>query len=314
MNRFLRIFAPAILLIAGLLGTYLVLLALGVNTVNYTFMIGFPCFASAVILYFRPQGTCRRLIGSLIWLIAIMFGAIVALLSTGLEGLICVVMALIPIILGTMLGGVLYVIYLRWRNETRGALNVLVLPVFAFSILSVFHAPPAEYVISNSVVINAPSDHVFTMIKSIPDISPEEIPTRLPHLLGIPKPTAAVWEENENGATRHSYWGSGVHFFEKITSIEENKRISWDFEFPEGWIDEGIEDPHVKVGGPYFDILSGAYMLEEIDGMTRLTLTTRTYDNSGLGFYAEFWHRYFFETFHEVILDLVKTRIEGEAL
>lgn len=313
MSRFIRIFAPAILLIVGLLCTYLVLLALGVNAVSYTFLIGFPCLASAVILYFRPQGTCRTLVGSLIWLFAVMFGAVAASVISGLEGLICVAMALVPIILGTMVGGVLYVISLRWRNETRGSLNVLVLPVFAFSILSVFHAAPAEYVISNSVVINAPPDRVFVMIKSIPDISAEEIPTRLTHLLGIPKPTAAVWEENENGATRHSYWGSGVHFFEKITSIEENKCISWDFEFPQGWIEEGIEDPHVKVGGPYFDIVSGAYMLEEIDGMTRLTLTTRTYDNSGLGFYAEFWHRYFFENFHEVILELVKARIEGEA-
>lgn len=310
MNRFFRIFAPAIFLILGLLATYFLALAFALDTVSYTFLIGFPFVSSGVILYFRPKGTCRTLIGSVVWLVAIVLGAIAASLVTGLEGLICVAMAIVPIIIGTLAGGVYYVVLLRWSKETRGAPNAVIVPIIALTALSAFQAPSAVYVISNSVLVNAPPERVFMMIKSIPDISPNEIPTRLPHLLGVPKPTAAVWEENEDGATRHSFWGSGVHFVERITGVEENKRVTWDFEFPEGWAEDGIEDPHVKVGGRYFDVLSGEYILEEIDGMTRLTLISRTYDNSGLGFYAEFWHRFFFENFHEVILELVKMRIE----
>lgn len=312
MKTFLKVFAPAIFLIVGLLATYLLLLALKLDTISFTFIIGFPFISSIVILRFRPQGTCQTLIGSVVWLLVIMLAAITIAVCAGFEGMLCIAMAIFPIIIGILAGGVFYVVFLRWRKEARGALNVVSLPIIAFLSLSFFQPPPAEYVISNSILINAAPDRVFMMIKSIPDISPDEISTRLPHLLGIPKPTAAVWEENQNGAIRHSHWGGGVHFLERITGIEANKRIAWDFEFPDGWIEEGIEDHHIKVGGHDFDVLSGEYTLEKIDGMTRLTLMTRTYDNSGLGFYAEFWHRFFFERFHESILELVKMRIENE--
>lgn len=107
---------------------------------------------------------------------------------------------------------------------------------------------------------------------------------------------------------RRSYWGDGVHFREIITDVVPNRRIAWDFAFPEGWVVEGIEDPHIKVGGRYFDVLSGEYRLEPLGELTRLTLTTRTYDNSGFGAYAKFWYFFFLENFHEAILQVVKAR------
>ncbi|MCK5500862.1 MAG: polyketide cyclase/dehydrase, partial [Tritonibacter mobilis] len=97
---------------------------------------------------------------------------------------------------------------------------------------------------------------------------------------------------------------------ERITAYDPARRIAWDFEFPEGWAPEGIEDQHVKVGGPYFDVLRGEYLLEEKDGKTQLTLTSWTYDGSGMGGYAEFWHNFFFDDFHDVILHVVKARTE----
>jgi hypothetical protein len=311
MYRFARIFAPALALIAGLLASYLLLLSLGMETVSYTFLIGFPAIASGVVLHFRPTGSLRTLIGSVVWLFAIMLGAIAASLVTGLEGMLCVAMATVPLLIGTLTGGVMYLVFLRWREETRGALKVVILPIALLAGLNAVQAPPTNHVISNSIMINAAPEEVFRMIKSIPDISPDEVETRLPHLLGIPKPTAAIWKTGEDGPKRHSYWGQNVRFTEVITGIEKNRRMSWNFEFPQGWAKDGIEDPHVKVGGRYFDILSGEYILEDIEGMTRLTLITRTYDNSGLGSYARFWHRLFFENFHEVILDVVKNRTEA---
>ncbi|MEW7008625.1 hypothetical protein [Lentilitoribacter sp. EG35] len=313
--KIIRIAAPAILLVAGLLGLYVIALMIDVELVSFAFLFGFPILCGLIIMHFRPKGSFKSFGKALLWLIGIMAISVAMSVTTSLEGMICIAMAVVPILLGTLLGGVIYLMVIRWKQEANGSLKIVTLPIIAFALLGLPEnqpMPPEIYEISNMIEVNAPPEVVFNMLKSIPDISPQEIPTRMSHLLGVPKPTEAIWEESPNGTIRHSHWGEDVHFIERITAIEKNRRIAWDFEFPEGWIAEGLEDPHVKVGGKYFNILSGEYLLEDMDGKTRLSLTTRTYDNSQLGAYSKFWHEFFFKDFHNVILILVKNRTEAK--
>ncbi|MCX7568171.1 polyketide cyclase/dehydrase [Sulfitobacter sp. F26169L] len=306
----IRVLAPALALAAGMLGLFAVMLALGVNTVSFGFLIGLPVIAGCVILHFRPAGTFRSFGGALVWLVGISLLSVLGSLVSGLEGLICVAMAIVPIIIGTLVGGVIYLTAQRWLSGRHSSLKIITLPVLALFMLDMLPTQPRTYLISNSIVIDAPVAMVFDMLKTIPDIAANEIPTRASHLLGVPKPTHAIWQEGPDATVRHSHWGEHVHFREHITAIDSNRRIEWTFAFPDGWAAEGIEDPHITVGGRYFNVLSGGYTLDELAGKTRLTLHTRTYDNSNLGAYAKFWHRFFFEDFHEVILILIKSRAE----
>jgi hypothetical protein len=311
MSKFIRVFIPAFVLIVGMLVVYAIAIALKVETVSAAFLLGFPAIAGFLILRFKPKGTLKGVVKNVGWLVGVFLSALVGSLVTGQEGLICVAVAVVPMLLGVLAGGFIYMLFLRWKDDTKGALKAVTIPVLALLLVGLPSKEPQIYTITNEIVISAPVDVVFGMLKSIPDIAPDEIQTRASHLLGVPKPTAAVWEETQDGAVRHSFWGDDVHFREMITAFEQNKRIAWDFAFPEGWVADGIEDPHVKVGGRYFNVISGEYILEDLGRSTRLVLTTRTYDNSGLGAYAEFWHHFFFEDFHEVILDLVKMRTEA---
>lgn len=314
LSKIVYVLVPIFALAAGLLGFYVLVLAAGGETVSITFLVGFPFIAGITILFFRPKGTFESFGGALFYMVATIVLAIIGAFVTGFEGLICIAMAVVPLILSTLAGGILYLLVLRMKSEGRNIVKAVSLPVLAIALLVKPHPQAETYAISNSVVIDAPPAVVFAMIQNIPDISPDEMPTHASHLLGVPKPTSAFWVDEPNGPVRHSFWGEGVHFVERITHFEENSHISWDFEFPENWIVEGIEDPHVKVGGRYFDVLSGGYILENLGDRTRLSLTTRTLDSSGLGVYAEFWHHFFFEDFHESILVLVKDRSETAAL
>ncbi|TDQ64269.1 polyketide cyclase/dehydrase/lipid transport protein [Maritalea mobilis] len=310
-QRLFHTLLPAIALISGLLALYIVGLAINIEMVSFTFLVGYPIVAGAVILHFRPTGKMWGFGKSILWIIGIALASLLASLFSGLEGVICVTMAAVPILMGTLLGGVIYLTIRRWQNYGQSHLKAIVAPVLAVATVSMISFPAEYYTISNSIEIDAPPATVFAMLKDIPDIEPEEITTRPVHWLGVPKPTHAVWRESAVGTVRYSHWGDGVHFREVITQFEQDRKISWDFEFPEGWVREGIEDQHIKVGGRYFDIISGGYQLEDLGGKTRLTLTTKTYDNSKLGPYAKFWHHFFFEDFHLAILELVRNRVEA---
>lgn len=312
--QWFRSIAPSLGLILGAILSYVLALILEIEMVSWAFLIGYPLILGLVIMRFRPKGTFGRFWKAVGWLLVVMLLSIFGTFALGLEGLICVAMAMVPMLAATLLGGVIYLAVVRWRQEAAGGLQVTLLPLLAAAGLALPDTPPRSYEFVSEIVIQASPQMVFAALKSIPDIAPEEIATRPSHLLGVPKPTAAVWQDTPEGpelALRHSYWGADVHFLERITEIEPDRRIAWDFDFPQGWASEGIEDRHVTVGGPYFDVLSGGYDLTPVEGGTHLRLTTRTYDASGLGSYAWFWHRFFITDFNEVILLLVKARIEA---
>lgn len=312
-NKYFKVLFPAFLLAAGMLAIYALAIKWGAETVSFAFLLGFPLLAGFIIMWFRPPGTFQTLGKSVAWLVGVLLLSILLSYLTGQEGLLCIAMAIVPLLVGTLAGGFIYFLALRWRGNSTDGLKIVVWPVIALGFLSVVPTAPKTYEISNRTLIYAPAALVFQMLKSIPDIRPDEVPTHASHLLGVPKPTSAVWVEGPEGAVRHSYWGEDVNFHEVITDVVPDRLISWDFEFPEGWVADGIEDPHIQVGGRYFGIISGEYRIEPLGNQTRLTLTTRTYDNSGLGAYAEFWHRYFFNDFHEAILHVVDARATAAA-
>ena len=307
-NKILRVLIPAALLAGGMLLIYVVAINWGLETVSYAFLLGFPMISGAIIMWFRPKGSFQTLGKSIAWLVGVLLLAILSSFVTGQEGLLCIAIAIVPLLFGTLAGGFIYFLAQRWRDDASDGLKIVAWPVLALALLSAVPTEPKTYEIANETVIDAPVGVVFEMLKSIPQISADEVPTHASHLLGIPKPTSAVWVEGPQGIVRHSNWGDDVHFHEVITEIVPDQLIAWDFAFPKGWVADGIEDPHIQVGGRYFSVVSGSYRLEPIGKQTRLILTTRTYDNSGLGTYAEFWHRFFFEDFHLAILHVVKSR------
>ncbi|WP_226550801.1 SRPBCC family protein [Celeribacter naphthalenivorans] len=310
MARWLKVMLPLICLVAGMFVIYFLTLWSDRDLVSLSFVIGFPFVAGGVFTVFRPRGAFRGLIGLIFWIVLVMVLSLAGSQASGFEGLICIAMAGVPMIGAALLGGVIALTVRRAKVDRKTTTGVYLLPLLAFVALDQLPNAPRIYAISNTVVIDAPAAAVFEFVKEIRDIRPEEIDTRASHLLGVPKPTEALWVEGTEGVVRQSSWGDEVRFLEHITRIEPGRVIEWRFEFPEGWA-EGVEDPHLQVGGAYLDILSGGYEIEPMGDKTRLTLTTRSLDRSGFGAYARFWHHFFIEDFHLVILDLVKHRMEA---
>lgn len=278
-----------------------------IEFVNWSTILTLPLFFGMLIARITPQSK-PSFVQMITWPPMFAAGVLLFSLVTGLEGLICVWMAMVPFVAASMLGGLIYYIYQTWREEqSRSKLSIcFVIPFLAIYAESQLPPTNTPHLVQTTIRIDAPVDVVFSSLKSIQDIKPDEVKTNLTHYLNIPKPTSATWY----GTHRVSQWGPDVQFIERITSVAENDHINWDFEFPEGWIKEGIEDHHIEIGGKFFSVDHGGYELETVGDHTLLTLWTKTTDHTRLGAYAEFWNSFFIGNFHDAILYVVKNRIE----
>jgi hypothetical protein len=280
-----------------------------IDFVNVSTIITLPIFYGIMISKITPDAH-RDTLQYFFW--APIFSMATLLLSyiSGLEGLICVVIALAPFTLASMVGALIYYVYRSWRKDQHenGLRIGFIIPFIAIFAESQLPLLTNTHLVENKIEINAPIDVVFQSLKSIDDIRPEEVETNLTHYLNIPKPTSAQWQ----GTRRISNWGPDVRFIENITSIGENDHINWDFEFPDGWIKDGIEDHHIRIGGRHFSVDKGGYELRDLGNATELTLWTQTTDHTRLGAYAELWNDFFIGNFHEAILGVVKTRNEHQ--
>ena len=71
-------------------------------------------------------------------------------------------------------------------------------------------------------------------------------------------------------------------------------------------------DPHVTIGGPYFDVLQGTYRLEPLaDGGTRLWLESRLRVSTHFNLYSGPWADAIMRSVQETILVVERRRAEA---
>lgn len=72
-------------------------------------------------------------------------------------------------------------------------------------------------------------------------------------------------------------------------------------------------DEHVLVGGKYFDVLEGKYVIEKInDNKTLLHLTSQFRLSTRFNFYSGLWSKLIMKDIQENILNIIKSRSEAD--
>lgn len=237
---------------------------------------GTPLVAGAVggYLFNRP---CRRSIGatilqSFLMLTFCCFG----FLLVGLEGAICILMAvpiLFPIgLMGAILGRSIVIETSRPHRESRGMMwCVAGLPVLA-AIEGMF-APDPTFSVTSIIDIQAPAETVWQQVVAFPEITAE--PAWF-FRSGIAAPLRARIEGSGVGAIRYCEFTTGT-FVEPITVWEENRQLAFDVtEQPEPMFEltpyRHIHPPHLDGA---FRSTRGEFRLQPLPGGgTRLTGTT----------------------------------------
>lgn len=310
----LRIVAAVAVAVAFGLGVYALLQATWPSRglVSFSFLLMLPAAVSAFVAYVADPWGERRLRAYLmvpVWLLAAVVVVSIFVLK---EGVVCVVM-LAPLWLGSGAAGasITYHLRRRFRRGRTYGLAVLALPLLAMQVEPYLPPPAAEAVVTRTIVVEAPAERVWPLLRGIPDVHPGEGRWNLSQdVIGVPRPLGARLVGEGVGAERLARWGAQVSFRERITEWSPGRRIGWRFIFDDidGW---RFTDRHLTPDSAYFRVTTGGYSLAPLGAnRTRVTLETRYWMKTPVNGYAALWGEVFLGDLEGNLLALIKQRAE----
>ena len=241
------------------------------------------------------------------WLSIIVGTFIVAF--TGVEGGACIVMGL-PILLPLSTIGGLLGFWPRRRSPVAVAAFALI-PLVGGGFETRVPEPISLRVVESSIEIKAPPSRVWQEIVQVPAIRPDELPDALYLRMGLPRPISATIDGSGVGAMRRATFTGNLVFHETVTDWAEPRLLSFRIAAQTDSIPETTLDRHVTIGGEYFDVLQGTYVLEPSSQGTRLRLTSKLRVSTHFNMYSGPWADAIMRSIQETILAVEKKRAES---
>ncbi|HEY9228795.1 MAG TPA: SRPBCC family protein [Gemmatimonadaceae bacterium] len=235
---------------------------------------------------------------------------VLSAVSFGWEGSICVVLALPVLLVFSSIGGLMSAGKTVRHPGVKSAL--IVLP-FALSPIETRITAPTRFVETVSEIhIAAPPSIVWPLIVSVDSIRESEQRPALFTRIGFPRPVSAMISGTGVGAIRSARFERGLVFTETVTIWEAQRRLSFTIDPNTESIPAATLDPHVTIGGPFFDVLTGTYELHPLDDgrSTRLVLRSRHRVSTRFNVYAGWWADRIMGSIQSNILEVHKARAE----
>ena len=114
---------------------------------------------------------------------------------------------------------------------------------------------------------------------------------------------------------RHATFARGVLFIENVDVWEPGHRLAFSIHAQTEQIPRTTLDEHVRIGGPYFDVLRGEYVLEPLpNGVTRLHLYSQQRLSTDFNWYAQLWTGAIMRDLQNGILYVIKNRCEKRSV
>jgi hypothetical protein len=239
-----------------------------------------------------------------------------AMMAALWEGAICVVMFTPIALVASSLGGVaagLIVRFTRSRRAKSGTLAcVMFLPMLLSPFESRFLSQQELRRVENVIEIQAAPAAVWRNIERVPRIATGELRPSWSHSIGFPDPVEATLSAEGIGGIRHATFQGGVLFIETVDVWDPDRRLGFSIRAQTDQIPSITLDEHVTVGGKFFDVLHGEYMLEPLsNGRTRLHLTSQSRVSTDFNWYAHLWTDAVMSDLQKRILLVVKNRSEA---
>lgn len=222
-------------------------------------------------------------------------------LAIGVEGFICVAMALPLSVPLAMLGGLVA----HRFSERRGLASMMLAPLLAGSEAHLA-PPPRIHPITTSIEIDAPPSAVWKHVVSFTELPP---PDEWIFRAGVAYPIRAEIEGAGPGAIRRCVFSTGP-FVEPITEWDEPRRLAFSVTAQPPTMRElspyDIEPPHLE---GYFVSQRGQFELVPLPGnRTRLEGTTWYSNRMWPGLYWRLWSDHIIHKIHLRVLQHIRER------
>ena len=257
---------------------------LTVMSVSFFFFV--PMVIGFLTVRWHPRPSARfRVFGPWVPMLAII-GTLVAM---GLEGWICVVIATPVLLVFASIGGAIWAPVERGGRGTLPA--VMLFPFLLSPLESRIPEPERRIETVTTIEIDAPPAAVWPLVASVDTIRPEEQRPALFLSIGFPRPVAATLSHEGVGSVRVATFEGGLRFTETVTVWEPGRRLRFTIRANGDSIPPTTLDQHVRMGGRYFDVLTGEYELVPLDGGRRTHLVLRSEHRLNTHFnpYAAWW-------------------------
>lgn len=284
----------------------------GIMTVSYLILGPLSVGFFAAMAYRRARLRFVEALGASLLAILVTVG-ICTLFQ--LEGFICVLFFLPIALVLSAIGGTLGWAIRRRLDPRRksAAICVAFLP-FLLPQLEALVNPPAEVrTVKTQIRIHAGAEAVWGNIARVPAIRAAELPSSWTQSIGFPRPIEATLSNEGVGGVRHASFEHGLLFVETVTAWEPNRRLAFTIKADSEHIPPTTLDAHVKVGGRYFDVLTGEYRIEPAsNGDFVLQLTSRERLSTSFNGYAAIWTDAVMRSIQKSILVVIKKRCQSQ--
>ena len=246
-----------------------------------------------------------RVAGSLVYSLLALVAALVFALVFGLEGMVCILMAL-PIALFLILVGYLLALisrrtFLKKYEDNDGKAYSVFLPLAMLLISNLveelFTSEPQTISVTTSVQLTYRPDVVFNGLKSMDTLDADK-PLLLK--LGLPSPNKCILEDNKIGAKRTCQFDNG-QIVTEITDYQQDSLLQM----------KVIE--YTLTGIKWFSFKDAWYTFERVGSETNITRTTTYTSVLKPRIYWEPIEKYGIAQEHLFVLESLKKNLgEGE--
>jgi hypothetical protein len=234
------------------------------------------------------------------------------------EGMICAVLFLPISLVLASLGGLAagYIARLKVSRTARSLTLscVLALPLLVTPWEAMVFSQNDLRRVNTSIVIYASPEVIWRNIERVREIQPSELPSSWTHQIGFPAPVEATLSSEGVGGIRSASFTGGVLFIENVNEWVPDSRLAFSIHAQTDQIPKRTLDDHVRVGGRFFDVLRGEYVIEPVsNGVVRLHLSSEHRLSTDFNWYAGLWTDAIMKDVQATILEVIRNRCESGA-
>lgn len=282
------------------------------SVMSVTFLFCLPTIIGALTVYFSNIEKVKKFSYRFFMPWIPIFAFFLITLAISLEGWACWLMILPLFLLAASVGGLIGGYFKLKKKDNKMYLSLLVLlPFLVAPIENLIGDIPGTYRVDTYIDIHAPAQRIWDNVTRVREIRPEEDKGWLTAFLGMPRPVEAVLNFDGVGATREARFTKGLVFHEKVLQYVDKQKMVFSITAHPYEIPSTTMDKHIVVGGQYFDVLNGTYVLEKLNDNTyRLHLYSHFKLTTTFNFYAGWWAAQIMKDIQNNILQVEKRRAE----